>query len=213
VVNRILMPYLREAMHLLEEGFKLTDIDAAMRRFGMPMGPFEVIDEVGLDVGLRVAGILGKAFPERMAPAPALEKLVAAGRLGKKSGAGFYRHRGKKRTPDPQVAAILGLVRQRTPTGPDQLSERMVLAMVAESVRCLEDRVVEDAGMLDLAMIFGTGFPPFRGGPLCFADSLGLQRVETRLSALRAERGERFKPAALLTRLAESGGSFAAATG
>jgi len=84
----------------------------------------------------------------------------------------------------------------------------MVLCMIAESVRCLEERVVEDAGMLDLAMIFGTGFPPFRGGPLRHADSMGLPRVAARLTALRAEKGERFKPAALLSRLAESGGTF-----
>jgi 3-hydroxyacyl-CoA dehydrogenase/enoyl-CoA hydratase/3-hydroxybutyryl-CoA epimerase len=208
VVNRILMPYLREAMHLLQEGFQIADIDAAMRRFGMPMGPFEVVDEVGLDVAQRVAGILGNAFPERMAPAPQLEKLVAAGRLGKKSGAGFYTHRGKKRTIDAQIATILGLTRRRAPSSPEQLTERMVMAMVAESVRCLEDGVVADAGMLDLAMIFGAGFPPYRGGPLRYADTVGLARVESRLSALRAERGERYKPAALLTRLAQSGGSF-----
>jgi 3-hydroxyacyl-CoA dehydrogenase/enoyl-CoA hydratase/3-hydroxybutyryl-CoA epimerase len=208
VVNRILMPYLREAMHLLEEGYRLRDIDASMRRFGMPMGPFEVIDEVGLDVGLRVAGVLGRAFPDRMTPAPALEKLVAAGRLGKKSGAGFYRHRGKKRVVDPQLSTLLGLDRERAPSSLDSLAERMVLAMVAESVRCLEDGVVQDAGMLDLAMIFGTGFPPFRGGPLRHADTLGLPRVEARLYALRAERGERFKPAALLTKVAQDGGTF-----
>jgi 3-hydroxyacyl-CoA dehydrogenase/enoyl-CoA hydratase/3-hydroxybutyryl-CoA epimerase len=208
VVNRILMPYLREAMHLLEEGYPLRDIDSAMRRFGMPMGPFEVVDEVGLDVAQRVAGILGRSFPERMAPADALDRLVAAGRLGKKSGSGFYRHRGRKREPDPAVRSILGLSRQRAVANPEALTERMVLAMVAESVRCVEDQVVSDAGMLDLAMIFGAGFPPFRGGPLRYADSIGLSRIESRLNALRAERGERFKPGALLTRLATAGESF-----
>ena len=208
VVNRILMPYLREALHLLEEGYALPEIDASMKRFGMPMGPFEVVDEVGLDVALKVAGVLSTAFPNRMTPAPALEKMVAAGRLGRKSGLGFYRHRGKKRVPDPAVAGKLGLSRARRVTTPGILIERMVMAMINEAAHCLEDGVVSDAGMLDLAMIFGAGFPPFRGGVLRHADTLGLTHVESRLTALRAEGGERFAPAKMIVRLAASGGSF-----
>jgi 3-hydroxyacyl-CoA dehydrogenase/enoyl-CoA hydratase/3-hydroxybutyryl-CoA epimerase len=208
VVNRILMPYLCEAMILLEEGYALRDIDASMRRFGMPMGPFEVLDEVGLDVAQKVTRILSRAFPDRMAPASALDKLVAAGRLGRKSGVGFYRYRDGERKPDPQVRARLELSRERRAKSLEWLSERMVLAMICESARCLEDGVVEGAGMLDLAMVFGAGFPPFRGGPLRHADAIGLQRVEARLTALRAEKGERFKSAALLSKLAASGGTF-----
>jgi 3-hydroxyacyl-CoA dehydrogenase/enoyl-CoA hydratase/3-hydroxybutyryl-CoA epimerase len=210
VVNRILMPYLREAMHLLEEGYVLAEIDASMRRFGMPMGPFEVVDEVGLDVAAKVAMVLAKAFPQRMSAAPALDQLVAAGRLGKKSGLGFYRHRGKKRKPDPEIVARLGLTRERRATNPDVLSERMVLAMINEAAHCLEDGVVADAGMIDLAMIFGAGFPPFRGGLLRHADSIGLASVESRLTALRAERGERYAPARLISRLVAERGSFTA---
>lgn len=208
VVNRILMPYLREALHLLEEGFPVQAIDGSMRRFGMPMGPFEVIDEVGIDVAAKVAGVLGNAFPGRMSPAPALAKLLEAKRLGKKTGLGFYRHQGRSRTPDPQVRELLGLTRVRSAPNPELLSDRMVLAMINESARCLEEKVVEDAGMIDLAMIFGAGFPPFRGGPLRHADGLGLARVESRLTALRAEKGERFAPAALLSRLATAGQTF-----
>ena len=213
VVNRILMPYLREAMHLLEEGFRIVDIDAAMRRFGMPMGPFEVLDEVGLDVALKVAGVLTRAFPDRMTSAPALEKLVEAKRLGKKTGLGFYRHRGKRRTIDPALRRLLGLDRERKPHSLETLSERMVLAMINEASRCLEEQVVTEAGMLDLAMIFGTGFPPHRGGPLRHADTLGLAQVEARLKALRAERGERFAPTALISRLAAAHRSFTAPDG
>jgi len=208
VVNRILMPYLREAMHLLEEGYPLEAIDRSMKRFGMPMGPFEVLDEVGLDVASKVAVVLGKAFPDRMTPAPALDTLVAAGRLGRKTGAGFYRHRGRKREVDRRLVELLGRTRERKPHSLDALADRMVLAMVNESARCLEEKVVERAGEVDVAMIFGTGFPPFRGGPLRHADALGIQRVESRLTALMAERGERFKPAAILTRLVASGGTF-----
>jgi len=208
VVNRVLMPYLREAMFLLEEGFELADIDASMRRFGMPMGPFEVLDEVGLDVALKVAGVLSKAFPDRMTPAAALDKLVATGRLGRKSGVGFYRHRGRKRERDPQLRTLLGLEPARRGAMPDLLSERMALAMVNEAARCLEDGVARTAGEIDLAMVFGAGFPPFRGGPLRHADTLGLPNVHGRLIALHAEKGTRYAPCALLARLAQEGGTF-----
>jgi 3-hydroxyacyl-CoA dehydrogenase len=207
IVNRILMPYLREAMVLLEEGWALEDIDASMRTFGMPMGPFEVIDEVGLDVAGKVAGILSRAFPDRMQPAQALDRLIAAGRLGKKSGAGFYRHAPRRRL-DPEVPRLLGITRKRSGPAEDMLVERMALAMVNEASRCLEDGVAADAGAVDLAMIFGAGFPPFRGGPLRYADTLGLERVASRLAALHAEKGARYAPSARLVELARSGGTF-----
>src|SRR5207249_4605882 len=148
IVNRVLMPYLREALYLLEDGFALKDIDLAMREFGMPMGPFEVLDEVGMDVASKVAGILSQAFPDRMAPASALDKLVAAGRLGKKSGAGFYRHRGSKRSPDGDLSR-LGIGRGQSRQTIELPSDRMVYIMVNEAARCLEDGVVSDAGALD----------------------------------------------------------------
>jgi len=208
VVNRVLTPYLREAMHLLEEGYALPQIDAAMRGFGMPMGPFEVLDEVGLDVAAKAAATLGAAFPDRMAPAPVLERLVQAGRLGKKSGAGFYRHRGGKRLPDPGLAAIVGVSRQRTAPSSDFLVDRMVLAMVNEAAHVLDEGIAFDAGAVDLALVFGAGFPPFLGGPLRHADSVGLAKTETRLRALRGERGERFAPARGIVERAERGESF-----
>lgn len=206
IVNRVLMPYLSEAMILLEEGYPLADLDRAMKRFGMPMGPFQVVDEVGLDVAKKVAGVLGAAFPDRMAPSASLEKLIAAGRLGRKNGRGFYVYRGRQRRQDPRLGELLGLARERRASNPDALVERMVLAMINESARCLEEGVARDAGDIDLAMVFGTGFPPFRGGPLRYADALGLDHVVARLNAHRAERGERFEPAKLLVRLADRGG-------
>lgn len=208
IVNRILMPYLGEAIVLLEEGFGLTDIDRAMRGFGMPMGPFEVLDEVGLDVAGKVAGILGKAFPERMPETQALATLIAAKRLGRKTGAGFYRHVGGKRQPDPTIRRVLGIRRERPAPPPEVLSDRMVAAMVNEASRCLEDGVAADAGAIDLAMIFGAGFPPFRGGPLRYADTVGLQRLQSRLAALAAEKGPRFEPSRLLADLASRGETF-----
>ena len=209
VVNRLLMPYLREAMYLLEEGYALRDVDGAMRRFGMPMGPFEVLDEVGLDVAQKVAAVLTAAFPDRMSPAPALDRLVAAGRLGRKSGAGFYRHAGGRRAPEPRLAELLGLRRQPRAGNPAMLGERMALAMVNEGALALDDGVVDSADAIDVAMIFGAGFPPFRGGPMRWADSIGLKQVEARIGALRAEKGERFAPAPRLVQLAaREGGSF-----
>jgi 3-hydroxyacyl-CoA dehydrogenase/enoyl-CoA hydratase/3-hydroxybutyryl-CoA epimerase len=211
VVNRVLMPYLREALHMLEEGYTVQDLDAAMRRFGMPMGPFEVVDEVGLDVAQKVAGVLAAAFPDRMQPSPALEKLVAAGHLGRKNGRGFYRHAGRRRTPDPAVRSLLGLHQTRRPQSVDALAERMVLAIVNESARAVEEGIVAGAEQVDLAMIFGAGFPPYRGGPLRHADAVGLSRMVDRLRALRAEKGPRFEPCGLLVEKAASGGAFTAA--
>ncbi len=208
VVNRILMPYLREAMHLFEEGFAVADVDAAMRTFGMPMGPFEVVDEVGLDVAQKVAAVLSAAFPERMQPAPLLETLVAAGRLGRKNGRGFYRHEGRRRTPDPAVPGLLGVRGSRRPRDLQPLAERMALSMANEGARCLEEGIVADAGAVDVAMIYGAGFPPFRGGVLRWADATGLPRVVERLRALRADKGGRFEPCALLVTKAERGETF-----
>jgi len=208
VVNRILMPYLREALHLLEEGYLVTDIDAAMTRFGMPMGPFEVVDEVGLDVAQKVAGVLVAAFPERIQASPALAKLVGAGRLGRKNGRGFYRHQGRKRTPDRSVRGLLGMPHARRPQSVDTLAERMVLVMINEAARCVEEGIVAGPEQVDLAMVFGAGFPPYRGGVLRHADAAGLQKVVDRLRSLRAEKGPRFEPCALLVAKAEDGETF-----
>jgi 3-hydroxyacyl-CoA dehydrogenase/enoyl-CoA hydratase/3-hydroxybutyryl-CoA epimerase len=205
VVNRVLMPYLREALHMLDEGYAVPDLDAAMRAFGMPMGPFEVVDEVGLDVAQKVAGVLAAAFPERMQPSPALEKLIASGRLGRKNGRGFYRHRGRERVPDRAVRAVLGLPAARRTQAGDALAERMVLAMINEGARCVEEGIVAGPEWVDLAMVFGAGFPPWRGGLLRHADTLGLRLVVDRLRSLRAEKGARFEPCALLVAKADAG--------
>ena len=208
VVNRVLMPCLREALHLVEDGYRLADVDAAMRAFGMPGGPFEVMDELGLDVTANLAAVLARAFPERVAPAPQLEALLKEGLLGRKSGAGFYRYGHGRRTLEPLAVRLLRPARERRPATLQALAERMTLAMVNEAAHCLADGVVEEAGTLDLALLHGAGFPLFRGGPLRHADALGLARVEARLTALRAERGERFRPAPLIEELAARGGTF-----
>jgi 3-hydroxyacyl-CoA dehydrogenase/enoyl-CoA hydratase/3-hydroxybutyryl-CoA epimerase len=129
--------------------------------------------------------------------------MIAAGRLGRKSGRGFYRHRGRERVPDRAVRGVLGLAAARRSQSVDVLAERMVLAMINEGARCVEEGVVAAPELVDLAMVFGTGFPPYRGGVLRYADTLGLRLVVDRLRALRAEKGARFEPCALLVGLAE----------
>jgi 3-hydroxyacyl-CoA dehydrogenase/enoyl-CoA hydratase/3-hydroxybutyryl-CoA epimerase len=210
VVHRILVPYLRESLHLLEEGFRVTDVDGAMRRFGMPMGPCETMDEMGLDAVARLTGALSQAFPGRVAPAPALDEMVTEGRLGRKSGVGFYRYRGRRRAPDAQTARRFQPARERRSSSLHALAERMALVMVNEAAHAVEEGVVAGAGILDLALLYGAGFPPFRGGPLRYADALGAAKVEARLSALRAEKGERFLPAPWISRLSAEGGTFTA---
>jgi 3-hydroxyacyl-CoA dehydrogenase/enoyl-CoA hydratase/3-hydroxybutyryl-CoA epimerase len=204
LVNRLLMPYLEEALRLFQAGVPMEELDRALVDFGMPMGPMELLDEVGLDVAAKVAHVLSEAFPSTETKPEVLDALVGAGRLGKKSGRGFYRYTmGKRgRTPKEPDPAVYSLVRAPSRSvvqaGREAWIERLLLAMVNEAARCLDERVVGSAEEVDLAMILGTGFPPFRGGLMRYADVVGLSRVIDRLSALAAAEGPRFEPARLL---------------
>jgi len=199
LVNRILMLYFNEALRLLAEGVSIEDADRAMAAFGMPMGPFALLDEIGLDTGQHAAHVLESAFGKRIGAAtPALAAVVGSGRLGKKNGKGFYLYKSGKRTrPDPEVPRLAGA---GTPVSlpVETLQERMVLAMVNEAAVCLEDGVVREPRDLDVAMVFGTGFPPFRGGLLRYADAIGPAVMVDRLARLADAHGERFRPAQLL---------------
>ncbi len=182
LVNRVLMPYLLEAVRLLEEGVPAPVIDRAALHFGMPMGPIELADTVGLDICLSVARKLAplhdEPLPER------LEQEVEAGHLGKKSGQGFYRwQRGRAHKPQ---------VKMPPPARLEELADRMILRLINESVACLREGVVEDADLLDAGVIFGTGFAPFRGGPLQYARSRGMERCEQRLHELEDHYGHQF---------------------
>ena len=205
VVNRILGPYLNEAAWLVADGASVEAIDRAARDFGMPMGPLRLVDEIGLDVSRHAGESLYQAFGERMAPAPVFAALAATERLGRKSGKGFYEYRGEDEAEvDARIYAELGLPMPREGTGPGEreIRSRLVMSMVNEAARVLGDHIVARAGDVDLAMIMGTGFPPFRGGPLRFADSLGSRTVEERLEGLREKLGPRFEPAPLFEELA-----------
>jgi 3-hydroxyacyl-CoA dehydrogenase/enoyl-CoA hydratase/3-hydroxybutyryl-CoA epimerase len=207
IVNRILGPYMNESAFLLEEGNSIESLDRAMVDFGMPMGPMALLDEVGIDVAAKVAGILSEAFGARMEKSGVVEKLYADGRHGKKNGKGLYRYDGGKRQgPDASVYKVLG-IRNPKPADATQVTERMVLAMINEASLILEEKIAGSAGELDLAMIMGTGFPPFRGGLLRYADSLGLPYVVSRLDALTTV-GPRFRPNEPLKRMADRDGKF-----
>lgn len=208
VVNRILGPYMNEAGFLIEEGNSVESIDRAMVAFGMPMGPLALLDEVGIDVASKAAGVLSKAFGERMTPSRAVELLLADGRLGRKNSKGVYIYKdGKRQGPDPAAAVVVGAKAARV-ADPKSVVERMVLAMINEAALILDEKIIGSAPELDLAMIMGTGFPPFRGGLLRYADSLGLPYILARLNDLETTLGKRFLASAPLRRLASEGQTF-----
>ena len=183
VVNRILAPYMGEAMALAHEGVSLVTIDKAAVKFGMPMGPIELADSVGLDIAKHVAGILTTAAP-REVPESGLDALVDAGKLGRKTGEGYYRwEEGKAVKPpaDGKPAA-------------NDLEDRLILPMVNEAVACLSEGVVTEADLLDAGVIFGTGFAPFRGGPINYARQRGIDDVTASLRSLAERYGDRFNP-------------------
>jgi 3-hydroxyacyl-CoA dehydrogenase/enoyl-CoA hydratase/3-hydroxybutyryl-CoA epimerase len=167
------------------------------------------LDDVGLDVAVKAGEVLRAAFPERMRAAGD-EALAAAGRLGRKSGRGFYDYRdGKRASPSARAYEILGVTPGKTsPVPAEEIETRLVFSMINEAAFCLAEELVRSASKLDLAMIFGTGFPPFRGGLLRHADSLGAARVLATLEDLASRLGTRFLPAPLLRDMAKAGAAF-----
>ncbi len=209
LVNRLLMFYSTEALWLLDEGRRMEDLDRAMTDWGMPLGPIELTDEVGLDVAIKVAHILHEAFADRLPLPEWIDRLSGDGRLGAKNQRGLYLYeKGRRTTPDPAVYSLLGLSPKADNVRLADLAERMVLPMVNEAARCLDEGVVADAGHLDLALIFGTGFPPFRGGLCRWADGVGLPHLIEKLEILEREVGERHAPSRALHRYAEAGGFY-----
>ncbi len=211
LVNRILGPYLNEAGYLLGDGGSIQQIDEVAKAFGMPMGPLRLIDEVGIDVSAHAGESLHHALGERLAPSPVLVALAETERLGKKGGLGFYVYeKGREQRVDEDVYAALGAAvpAQRVELDERQIRQRLVLQMINEAARALEEGVVASAADVDLAMIMGTGFPPFRGGLLRFADTVHPKGILDRLEALAETDGPRFAPAPLVERLADSDQTF-----
>ncbi len=209
LVNRILGPYLNEAGFLLEEGATIDSIDQVALEFGMPMGPLRLIDEVGIDIMRHAGATLHEALGDRLAPASTLVALGESGRLGRKGGSGFYTYEdGKEKGMDSSVYGHLGPRRAVGSTDSKAIRARLVLAMINEAARVLDEEIVSTAGDVDLGMIMGTGYPPFRGGLLRYADSVPLRTVLDRLVEYEKAVGERFAPAPLLVRLVDERRGF-----
>lgn len=200
LVNRLLLPYLNEAAYLLEEGVSPERIDQIACQFGMPMGPVELVDQVGIDVGYKVAHILQEAFGDRMKVASILERVKAKGFLGKKSGKGFYLYGdGKSRQINPEIEWPKS---KNTELTDDQILKRLIYIMINEAARCLDEGVIDQPSTVDIGMIMGTGFPPFRAGLLHYADSIGLDLIVKDLKDLqRTVDSKRFEPSAYLEKL------------
>jgi 3-hydroxyacyl-CoA dehydrogenase/enoyl-CoA hydratase/3-hydroxybutyryl-CoA epimerase len=199
-VNRILAPYINEAGRMLDEGAAVDAIDRALVAFGFPVGPITLIDEVGLDIAGESGKIMSASFGARLTPSTSLERVIAAGRLGRKNRKGFYLYddAGEKKGVDSSVYALLPTGAQRSTIPDDDIQQRAVLAMVNEAVRCLEDGVISSARDGDIGAVMGFGFPPFRGGPFRYIDHLGADAVVKKLEELNDRYAPRFAPTELL---------------
>ena len=209
LVNRLLVPYLNEALGLLLEGATIDLVEQAARSFGMAMGPLRMLDEIGLDTALLGGRVLWEAFPERIDPSPLLVAMYKAGRMGRKTGAGFFAYPAgtPKDAPgvfDPQVGAMINSwMRHRREFTEAMVLDRLLLPMVLEATRLLAEQRVRDPRDVELGVLFGLGFPTNRGGLLFWADSLGAERVLAMLQPLESL-GERFRPTPLLVEMAHA---------
>lgn len=212
LVNRVLLPYMNESTRMLDDGVDYARVDRVLRTFGLPIGPFELADEVGLDIGYTVSQVLEDAYGDRMAVADLLQVLYKEkGVLGRKAGNGFYVRHGRTAVENPEMRRILSTL--KTPSTPDELSDaqivdRAILLMVNEAARCLDEGVVANAAYLDMAMIMGTGFPAFRGGLLRYADTRGIADVVESLGIMSKRWGAQFTPAEPLKAMAADGRKF-----
>ena len=212
LVNRLLFPYMQEALELLSEGADMKAIERAAKKFGMPMGPIELYDMVGIDTALYAGRTMASAFPERVVSSPILAAMVDAGRLGRKSGVGFYSYQNRKQKPAPDATLSNLLEPHLSSAGPktfsvEELTARLFMPMLLEATRVLEARIVRDVRDVDLGLIFGIGFPPFRGGLLFWADTMGAASIVEQLKPLE-ELGPRFQPTDLLLSMVPNGDKF-----
>jgi 3-hydroxyacyl-CoA dehydrogenase/enoyl-CoA hydratase/3-hydroxybutyryl-CoA epimerase len=214
LVNRVLFPYLDEAVRMLAEGFSIETIDRAAVSFGMPMGPLELLDQVGLDIAADVARSLGVYHGDNGPTPIRLSEMVDDGRLGKKSGNGFYAYRDGRRgkATDAATASLRAMDDQHHsrvgPTGVTSIQQRLMYPMINEAARCLEAGVADAPWVIDLAMVLGTGFPPFRGGPLRLVDTWGVGLVVNELEHLQRSEGKRFEPCPMLQEMNHDGRRF-----
>jgi len=212
LVNRILMPYLNEAALMFEQGGTIEEIDRVLLKFGMPMGAFMLLDEIGIDIAHKVADILHNGLGERVKPSGLLAALYKEGYLGKKNGKGFYLYADRKRgKPDASLyknKMITAETGRRESIPPDEIIDRAMLLMIKEAALCLEEKIIDRPDLLDAALIFGIGFPPFRGGLLKYADTIGAKAIIEKLEGYTQKYGERFAPPASLVEMVKRGKGF-----
>ena len=208
-VNRILAPYINAAANLILAGEPIDKIDRALVKFGFPVGPIKLLDEVGIDVGTKIIPILVDQFGERFNPPVAFEKVLNDDRKGKKNSKGFYDYSGKKpgKNVDESIYTLLGVVK-RDQLSEQQIVDRCLLLMLNEAARCLEEGVIKNARDGDIGAIFGIGYPPFLGGPFRYMDSLGVNNVVAKMEALARDVSENYRPCQTLIDKANSGEKF-----
>lgn len=207
-VNRILAPYINEAMLLLTEGEKVENVDDALVKFGFPVGPIQLLDEVGIDTGTKIIPVLEAAYGERFSPpANVVSAILNDDRKGRKNGRGFYLYAAKgrksKKQVDPSVYGFINVSGQGKLTA-QQCAERCVMMMLNEAARCFDEKVIKNARDGDIGAVFGIGFPPFLGGPFRYMDSLGAGEVVATLQRLASLYGSRFTPCETLKQMAEN---------
>ena len=211
LVNRVLFPYLGEAVLMIREGHSVTNIDKELRRFGMPMGPLELLDQVGLDVALHVATSLSDVLNGVEPVVETLQTMVGKGLLGKKANAGFYHYLKGKRGEPTSATAVDNKNTKLNDFSEDGLTvvqRRLVYPMLVEAIRCHDEKVVSQPWAIDLAMILGTGFAPHLGGPLRLIDRIGARNVLSNLRRLKATCGPRFTPPQSLIAMVDAGDTF-----
>ncbi|KPD22267.1 MULTISPECIES: fatty acid oxidation complex subunit alpha FadJ [Idiomarina] len=208
-VNRILAPYMNEAARLLLAGEPIEHLDKTLVKFGFPVGPITLLDEVGIDVAAKVAPVLVKELGDRFEAPDAFEKLIDDDRKGKKNQKGFYQYgKGVKGKPvDTSVYSLLDIDPKQSKSA-DEIIDICLLPMLNEAAYCLQEEIIRSPRDGDIGAIFGIGFPPFLGGPFRYMDSQGLETIVNKLEKLASERGERYTPAPLLKQMVENGWSF-----
>ncbi|WP_409306876.1 fatty acid oxidation complex subunit alpha FadJ [Pectobacterium sp. B1J-3] len=212
-VNRILAPYINEAAYCLLEGEPVESIDRALVRFGFPVGPLTLLDEVGIDIATKIVPVLSDAFGARFTPPPTFDAILKDGRKGRKNAKGFYRYNEKryfwqsKRDVDNTIYPLLD-VTPKAHIDPALISQRCVMMMLNEAARCLDEAVIRCARDGDIGAVFGIGFPPFLGGPFHYMDRLGMTTVVKTLQVLQQQYGDRFAPCERLLSMQENQQTF-----
>jgi 3-hydroxyacyl-CoA dehydrogenase/enoyl-CoA hydratase/3-hydroxybutyryl-CoA epimerase/3-hydroxyacyl-CoA dehydrogenase/enoyl-CoA hydratase/3-hydroxybutyryl-CoA epimerase/enoyl-CoA isomerase len=215
LVNRLLLPYMNEAALLLGEGASIKEIERSAKDFGMPMGPITLYDVVGIDVAVHAGRTMSAAFPDRIVAAPIVEKLFERGRIGQKVSKGFFDYgpakggKPPKGSDSPEVAQLIADVQkgEKRKFSREEITDRLFLPMLVEATRVLEDKIVTDVRDVDLGLILGIGFPPFRGGLFFWADQVGAASIVEKLKKY-APLGKRFETTAMLAQVAGRGGRF-----